>query len=441
MSTDRQRSHSVLPFLLPLLGVAVLAFVAGIALTMLKVWPYPLARAAADAADALRHRYLEPDVAWRPASDRRSGAFTHDAEAVAPGVTFMALQMPDSFGARLIDRDGTVLHEWRASFDEIWQDGAPHILAWGDPVPVRWQGVHLFPNGDLLLNLQTEHFPYAAGLVKLDRNGKVLWKLARNTHHDVNVAEDGTIWVAALNYRAEGMPELPFFEPGFYEDVVLKVSPQGEVLEEISIPLALKGMRGLLGYRVAAKDPTHLNDVELVTPALADSFPNLAAGDLVVSLRDLHAIVAIDGTTHQATWSLRGPWLAQHDPDLLPSGRISLFDNLGGDQACGRSRILELDPATQAIAWQYDGCRSGDRFDSQAWGDHERLPNGNLLISEAYNGRLIEVTRDGDQPRVVWEYVNFLGERDGSLYRGLIGEARRYPREALPFLEATIAGS
>ena len=47
-----------------------------------------------------------------------------------------------------------------------------------------------------------------------------------------------------------------------------------------------------------------------------------------------------------ARWAMAGPFRRQHDPDLLPNGHIMVFDNLGGDPACGRTP----DP----------GARSGD---------------------------------------------------------------------------------
>ena len=166
------------------------------------------------------------------------------------------------------------------------------------------------------------------------------------------------------------MAELPGFEPWFYEDTILKVSPDGEVLDEISVLLAMRSLPGLLPPRSETFDPTHLNDIELVTPELAAAFPMLKVGDLLVSLRNVSSLVAIDAETKMARWAMAGSFRRQHDPDLLPNGHILVFDNLGGDPACGRSRILELDPVTQAIAWSYAGC-DGERFYSEAWGEQQ----------------------------------------------------------------------
>ena len=77
-----------------------------------------------------------------------------------------------------------------------------------------------------------------------------------------------------------------------------------------------------------------------------------------------------------------------------------LFDNEGGLD--GHSRVLEVDPATQAIAWSYSGGAEHP-FYSRVRSAQERLPNGNTLITESDGGRLLEVTPSGE---LVWEYVN-----------------------------------
>jgi hypothetical protein len=110
------------------------------------------------------------------------------------------------------------------------------------------------------------------------------------------------------------------------------------------------------------------------------------------------------------------------------------FDNAGGDPACGASRILEIDPATQAIVWSYDGC-TGPRFDSNIRGIQQQLANGNLLVTEATGGRVFEITREG---QIVWEYVNGLGEIDGQRRVGLVTHAERFPADALTFLSPPV---
>ena len=170
------------------------------------------------------------------------------------------------------------MHRWQTQFDEVWPDGAPQIIYRGNPEQVRWHGVHLFPNGDLLINLEIEGFPYAGGLVKINKDSKVLWKVERNTHHAVKVRDDGTMFVPALNYHAEPLPGLEQLGGQIYEDVVLEISPDGEIIDEISMPQALAEMKGVLRRPTDGRDPTHLNDVEVVTAGIRGGLPAAEGG-------------------------------------------------------------------------------------------------------------------------------------------------------------------
>jgi hypothetical protein len=61
----------------------------------------------------------------------------------------------------------------------------------------------------------------------------------------------------------------------------------------------------------------------------------------------------------------------------------------------------------------------------------QQLPNGNLLVTEATDGRAFEITREG---KIVWEYVNAIGEIDGQPRVRLVTHAERFPEDALLFL-------
>ena len=64
--------------------------------------------------------------------------------------------------------------------------------------------------------------------------------------------------------------------------------------------------------------------------------------------------------------------------------------------------MIEFDPATMAIVWQYAGSAEWP-FESAIRSDQQRLANGNTLITELSGGRILEVTRAGD---IVWQFVN-----------------------------------
>ncbi len=111
----------------------------------------------------------------------------------------------------------------------------------------------------------------------------------------------------------------------------------------------------------------------------------------------------VDVERQQLVWAARGPWLGQHDPDILPSGNILLFDNYGhfSDEE-GISRVIEFNPRTTEIVWTYGGTAEAPLASSiRSW--QQRLSNGNTLIVESDGGRIVEVTHDG---KIAWEYVN-----------------------------------
>jgi len=68
-------------------------------------------------------------------------------------------------------------------------------------------------------------------------------------------------------------------------------------------------------------------------------------------------------------------------------------------------------------------------------GKHQRLDNGNLLLTEAARGRALEVDSEG---RLVWEYVNVVD--DG--IAGVLAEAIRLPPNFDPeFFERARSGT
>ncbi len=443
--------RSLLDSLAPLLfvlGLVVGAFGVGFLVAKQRLFPYDQLAGAQEALLGAYRAYLKPPPFNRPGGPRAvDGARALEPGRVQPGLTFIVGYRPEGFAGWLVDQGGTVRHRWQGKFSEIFGQ-APHLLWQARDATIAWHGSHLYPDGSILLNFQDNSFPYGSGLVKLDKDSKVLWRVERNTHHDISVDEDGNIWVPSQHYRPDGIPGHGNLKPWYYEDTILKISPDGQVLDEISVLGALRDWPGLtsvtynedLQLAIRSNDPTHLNNVEPLPRSMAAAFPQFAAGDLLLSLRNMNTLVVLDPTSRKVKWALTGPFAQQHDPDFLPNGNIMVFDNLGGlngDAGCGRSRILELAPATGAVVWRYDGC-GGPPFDSERRGTQELLDNGNVLISEALGGRVLEVTHDS-QPKIVWEYFNIAGELDGGPAVGVITHAERFRPVDLPFLQEPVS--
>lgn len=423
------------------LGLLLIAFGYGFYAARDGLFPASTLNSAEESARGIWEAYIRPPPFDRPGhagTPDQSTAVTHLPDRLAEGVTLVVGYRPEGFGAWIVDAGGNVLHRWNATFSQVFGNPAPQLAYQARDITIAWHGTHLFPNGDILFNFQDNSFPFGSGLVKLDKDSKVVWKLERNTHHAVTVEDDGTIWVPGHQYRPDGVPGVRGLKPWYYEDEVLKVSPDGKVLDETSILKAFAQRPGAFtvtydsATEVHQSDPTHLNDVEPLPAAWADRFPMFAAGDLLVSLRNMNMVAVIDSKTKLVKWEMSGLFVQQHDADFLPNGHLMVFDNQGGDPACGGTRILEIDPVTQSIVWKYDGC--GEKpFFSATRGVEEVLPNGNVLTIEPHGGRVLEVTGDA-QSKLVWEYYNVVGVVDGVPHVGLITHAERFRPEDLTFL-------
>ena len=415
-----------------IVSVVALVFVAGFTVGWQKRFPTPLVESwlgeVRDWRKYPRHNLrIRPEKFLNPVSVVPPSAQAGPAPDAEAGQTLLTGFFNDRSGLRLVDQTGRTLHEWSASYLEVFPDPT-HL----DSVPkhdwdMHLHGAVLYPNGDVVFNFEW------AGLVRLDRCSRVKWKLARQTHHSLALDDDGNLWVPDRKRRlvpAADMPDLPV--PA-WDDYLVKVSPDGKVLREISILEALhksgrealinaNGAHGTAVLLPEDGDFTHLNDVEALPAALAAAFPMFAAGDLLVSLRNLNLVMVLDPDSEQIKWSMVGPFMRQHDPDFQPDGRIALFDNRP-DRSAGKtrggSRILAIDPATRHVEVVYGG-RPEQFFYSKRMGEQQRLPNGNYLITPTEAGYVFEVNPAGD---VVWSYVNRFDDQSVAWLEG----ATRYP--------------
>jgi hypothetical protein len=102
------------------------------------------------------------------------------------------------------------------------------------------------------------------------------------------------------------------------------------------------------------------------------------------------------------------------------------------------SRVLEIDPLTLELVWQYKAAEGGGatlpaenyRFYSGYISSAQRLPNGNTMITEGSNGRLFEVTPDHE---LVWEYISPYFDQNQS--NNMVYRSYRYPYEWIPQLD------
>jgi hypothetical protein len=318
-----------------------------------------------------------------------TGVVTADWDRVSPGLNFYTSgHFP---GAILMDAEGTVLHEWRYDFLSAW----PHELESAENDGAEyWRWAYLFRNGDVLAIFE------GLGLLKVDKDSRLLWKHYGGEHHDLDVLPDGTIY--ALTRQARVAPEISKLP--ILEDFVTVLSPSGEVLREVSVLGAFLG--SLFAPAPVARDMPmhgdvfHTNAIEVLDGRFADRIPAFRKGNVLLSMRQLSMIAVLDMDTERIVWvSAPGIWYEQHDPEVLDNGDILVFDNKGND---GKSEVVEFDPVTEEVSWVYSGSKE-EPFFTMMCGTSHRLPNGDTLISESDYGHAFEVTPSGE---IVWNFLN-----------------------------------
>lgn len=349
-------------------------------------------------------------------------------EDMAPGLTLVTgISQGRDTRVLVVDAEGTVHQRWDLAFDAVWPEGEGRFPEGRRPAEGMYlHGVTLMPSGDLVANF--EHL----STFRMDLCGEVVWKRDNLGHHSAHYsAADDTIWVSAERHIAEPPTGYPMHEAPLRSWTAQQLSPEGEVLRdipviEILIENDLEGLLYLSSLRNAAPFPVsgdtlHLNDVEVFPEGLESTV--FAPGDLMLSLRNINTVLVVDPETLALKFISTGAVVRQHDPDFMAGDVISIFNNrnftLDGPDATPASRIVEINAATGARRTVLGGG-SETAFFTNIMGTHQRLPNGNILITESERGRILEFTPDG---ALAFSYDNRTGEgRNGRTF-----EARRLP--------------
>ncbi len=241
------------------------------------------------------------------------------------------------------------------------------------------------------------------------------------------------------------------------DDVIIEVDWEGNVLwqwqcsdhfKELGFSEAAKNVLARNpGLRPAGPEMTadwmHINNFNVLGPnKWYDAGDERFHPDNIIwDGRQANISAIISKQTGEVVWQL-GPnydspemmkigWIiGQHHVHMIPKGlpgegNILIYDN-GGYAGYGvispsapagvneaqrdYSRILEINPVTFEIVWQYTPAEAGCPMPIAAHGFYspfassmQRLPNGNTLICEACGGRFMEVTADHE---LVWEYIS-----------------------------------
>jgi hypothetical protein len=438
---------------LSILGVAALSYLFGAAVMFFQLPSYDFLYRAFTGGKAWHERGNRFSPFIPPGGEVREGLTVDDPGQTYDGFTLVTTTTGSR--ATLLDMRGKVIHQWELPFRRAWPR-PPHVP---NPLPeeqVHWFRCHLFPNGDLLAIYQAESdTPSGYGLVKLNKDSRLLWKYEGRVHHDLDVDEKGMIYTLTHQLKRKAPAGMDYLPTPYVADSLVVLSPDGQEVASVPIGEAFRDSAYslLLSTAIAEQavprdratfissfdallrptsngDLFHTNSVKVLSRARGRHFPLFQAGQVLISLRSIHAIAVLDLRKRSVVWAALGPWRIQHDAEFLDNGRLLLFDNHGWGKGC---RVIEYDPVTQAIPWVYSGADASP-FHAGFRGMKQRLPNGNTLIVDPDNRRLFEVTRGKE---LVWE--NFCpmpaaGPNQQGGTHAITG-ARRYRAGELTFLK------
>ncbi|MDA0241246.1 MAG: aryl-sulfate sulfotransferase [Proteobacteria bacterium] len=343
------------------------------------------------------------------------GLYSYDKDRATSGFTlFSPLGLEKT---HVINMNGDVVHEWDLP---------------GEP----GNYTHLLPNGNLLAAIRVkegpQNLPAKGGhIIEMDWEGNTVWEhIDPVQHHDFRRLENGnTIYLGWKLLNEEQMKRhtggLPGTEhaDGVYGDTIVEINPDGEVVWDWFVG----------DHMEMEKYPNHPGSWRREYAHGNTVAPTLN-GDIIINQRMNGTMAIIDKQTKKIKWAMQDFHFGQqHDVQMLPNGNLLFFAN-GAMLATYHgpetgSRVIELNPETNEIVWEYHGNAPRDFF---SWfiSGCQRLESGNTLICEGIYGHLFEVTPERD---VVWDYVSpYIVEYDHPAYKGAnpIFRAYRYAADS-----------
>ncbi|MFH1463881.1 MAG: aryl-sulfate sulfotransferase [Pseudomonadota bacterium] len=323
----------------------------------------------------------------------------------APGVTIEQDDPARSFQGFTLTpliHDGYWL-SWLCIFDPDGQ------LVWAYQVRHGANRARLMPDGRGLMYLDVDVDPGTQQVVgavyALAWDGTELWRFEdENLHHDFAILGDDRF--VSLGRRIEIVDAGQPSERYLMGDTLMEFDRAGNAVEVWDVfddldPLVIPTTA--IGPDPGAEtwDWSHANYLTWVPER----------GELLVSLRELDAIVAVDMDRAELTWSLSNTWGTYRAPDAghvlehphcaePVAGGLAVFNQSykESDGDCSWSAILDLDAGSgeATTTWRY---QTEDCLRLNYLGSVQPLPNGDQLAVFSQAGIMDEVTPEGERVR------------------------------------------
>lgn len=309
--------------------------------------------------------------------------------------------------------DGTIIHKWAPDIDSLNRifNAAEKEIETDDLTRSRTQLLHpyLLPDGSLIFS--------AGGIFRINKNSHIMWANSSSSNHSIEPDLEGNVWFCGLNSSPVNMDK---FE--IKDESIKKISIQdGKVVFEKSVfEILMENGYGrgnffnspFLDTLSTRLDYIHLNDVQ---PVYEDS-RYWKKGDVFLSLRHQNLVLLYRPSSNKMVWYQKGPWLKQHDVDIIDSARIGIFGNDVIDAKLRTSQRLVdghnhqyvYNFSNGVLTRPYDEFFESSSIGTVTQGLSTRLNNGLLFVEETKGGRLLL----GDEKSEIWSYTERIdGER------------------------------
>ena len=302
-------------------------------------------------------------------------------------------------------KDGSIKHSWNIDIDML----SEHYKV--NPND-RLYPATLMSNFDLIVSCNERQ-----GLLRLDSISKPIWfNKDFIYHHAMNFDIDGNIWIPGVEHN-EGVisPNLISIEGSqhyYRDDLIVKVDAKsGKTIYSKSLTAIFieNDLEYLINKSAYINDPFHLNDIQPVLET-TDYF---TSGDLFLSFRSLSMIIQYRPETNKVVKVIQGPFLFQHDIDVISQNSIAILNNntlatqLKGhdiefkptnqtvERKINHSNVLIYNFEEDTYQALYEEHFKQNNIFTEAEGLYELLPNGDLFFEEQGSGILWVINSKG----------------------------------------------
>ncbi len=289
--------------------------------------------------------------------------------------------------------------------------------------------ITLLPNGDIIASS-------AKKIGRYDWDDNIIWEKNITVHHDTELTGHGTVLTVTKEVQIYQNRSVEF-------DVILELDLETgkevynystwehfkeikKYYEPIELDLDsshyIKPLEGVYHENYPGDyDYFHLNSVSVIGENKNNKDFRFKKGNWLINFREIDLTLILDEESKEIVWSYGpGEVQKQHNPLMLKNGDIIIYDN-GEKGKRNNTRIIEIDPITKEIVWEYDGD-----FFAEIVGTAQRLENGNTMITHGTAANVFEITSEGEK---VWEFWTPNQHEKKPEPSSYVYRAESYPKE------------